>query len=274
MDTKFPFPEDPENWQAAYTADNAYYDTGAVSSNASFIETVSFLTALIFSIALLFSRSRQNNYLFTLDPGLVNQLDMGQLTPQIREAFQSHGITLTACAELVVQKAGSEWVIKDTDGRYLILNEKQTLNVYAKENGLITFLYSKIPPTQYLFGLNPGLTSSLDTGQLPPQILADFQSRGVTLTACAKLVVQKAGSEWVIIDTGGRYLLRHEQQTLKVYAQQDEIIVLAILGIMLFIAAVVRIRIPAGWKFGISPGRKILWGVLPPAGEHQHIGGH
>jgi len=79
MDTNFPFPEDPKEWQAAYTADNAYYDSEAISSTASLISTISLLVALGYSSILLFSRqpSNQNEYIFLSIVGICLLLVYG-----------------------------------------------------------------------------------------------------------------------------------------------------------------------------------------------------
>lgn len=140
MDMKFPFPADPEKWQAAYTADNAYYDAGPISSIAPLIRTASLVTALLFSIAFLFSNFPAKQFLFSLDPGLADDLDAGQLTDPVREAFQNHDKPLPPTATVGVEQAGSEWVINDADTQYLIRNEGQTLNVHIKQNRLIAFI--------------------------------------------------------------------------------------------------------------------------------------
>lgn len=75
MNINSPFPTDPEKWQAAYTADNAYYDTGAVSSTASLIGTVSLVMALLFSITFIFSKlSANQNGLLILGIAVITSI--------------------------------------------------------------------------------------------------------------------------------------------------------------------------------------------------------
>ena len=69
----------------------------------------------------------------SIDPGLANVLDAGQLTNSIREAFQNQSRVLTAAAKLKVKQVGSNWVINDAGIKYNIRNEQQGLNVYFYE---------------------------------------------------------------------------------------------------------------------------------------------
>ena len=75
MDEKFPFPTDPEKWQAAYTADNAYYDAKPISRRASLLGLLALITVLVYSIVYLFSWLPSTSYWFTLFPGFVSDLD-------------------------------------------------------------------------------------------------------------------------------------------------------------------------------------------------------
>ncbi|MBV5336961.1 MAG: hypothetical protein J0653_02950, partial [Deltaproteobacteria bacterium] len=93
-----PFPTDPENWQAAYTADNAYYDAVPISRRASLLGLLALITALVYSIVYLFSWLPSTSYWFNLAPSFVGDLDGRNLTDPIREAFKDGGRPLTANA--------------------------------------------------------------------------------------------------------------------------------------------------------------------------------
>jgi regulator of protease activity HflC (stomatin/prohibitin superfamily) len=143
MDVKFPFPENPEKWQAAYTADNAYYDTGSVSPAASFIGLAATVLALVYALVTLFNVLPMKQVLY-LDPEFISNLNEPNLTSQIRQAFQNQKRTLSPLALIAVEQSGSKWMIIDGSTRYYIRNEPQNeqpnLKVYVNQNPLITLI--------------------------------------------------------------------------------------------------------------------------------------
>jgi predicted membrane-bound mannosyltransferase/DNA-binding beta-propeller fold protein YncE len=75
----------------------------------------------------------RNQVSLSLDPVLATVLDLGQVTDQIREAFQNQGRTLSADAKLTVKEAGKRWVIKDSGIKFNIQNDQGILNVHFYE---------------------------------------------------------------------------------------------------------------------------------------------
>ena len=159
MDKKFPFPTDPENWQAAYTADNAYYDAEPISRRASLLGFLALVTMLVYSIVYLFSRLPPTSYWFNLVPGFVGDLNRSDLTEPIREAFKDQGRPLTANAAIQEVDSSKTWVINDGSVQYFIHNEPPNLDVYDK---------------QYWFSLTPEDISTMDKEQLNDAVREEF----------------------------------------------------------------------------------------------------
>ncbi|MDD2922431.1 MAG: TIGR03663 family protein [Anaerolineales bacterium] len=76
---------------------------------------------------------RQPQFLFGVDAGLAKDLDAGQLTNSILEAFRNQGKPLTANAAIKVKQIGAEWLLKDAGSQYQIKNEQYALNIYADD---------------------------------------------------------------------------------------------------------------------------------------------
>lgn len=202
MHKKFPFPSDPENWQAAYTADNAYYDAKPISPRASLLGFLTLLIALAYSILYLFNRLPSTIYWFNLAPSFVGDLDAKNLTEPIREAFKDKGRLLTDGAVINVNEPGKAWVINDGNLQYFIHSEPPNLKVYDK---------------QLWFSLTPDDISSLDTEKLSDTIREAFKSKGHDLTDKAKIKTEQSGNSWIINDGDQRFFIRNEQQSINVY---------------------------------------------------------
>ena len=76
-------------------------------------------------------RSRLNRLLFSV--GLDEQawLDDGKISLGLRDTFVKHGFLLATDAAVLVNQPSKRWIITDQDGRHLILNENNTLNIYV-----------------------------------------------------------------------------------------------------------------------------------------------
>ncbi len=205
MGAKFPFPTDPEKWQAAYTADNAYYDAGPISRTASFLKIISAILALTYGIVFLFSRLPTRELWFVLDEGFIVMLDKGELTDEIREAFLREGFPLGQNAALEVESRGDSWIIIDGNKTYFVHKEKKEPRVYHKP---------------YAFTLDIGLVSTLDSGQVSAPLRLAFENQGKPLDAEAKIKVKQLGASWVITDGEGTYYIDNEQQNIKVYEKK------------------------------------------------------
>jgi len=70
-------------------------------------------------------------YLFSIASTFAGELDKKQVSNNLRNQFQPHGIILSAAAAVAeVIEAGKRWTIIDADQMYLILRKNQMLDVY------------------------------------------------------------------------------------------------------------------------------------------------
>jgi regulator of protease activity HflC (stomatin/prohibitin superfamily) len=235
MDTHFPFPNDPEKWQTAYTADDAYYNEGSISSTASLLGSASLITVLLYSAVFLFAQLFLKFHLFNLDPGFAATLDGSQVTESLREAFQNQEWILSDQASITVLRAGSKWTIRDANIQYTIQTRGQTLSVDGERNGIM-FLLRNLHIKNYLFQLDPGMIETLDASRISEPLREAFQKEGITLDANAAIVVKEAGSQWTILDPNRHFLIRNDRQSLKVFEKQQGLI---ILGVCMFICLTV-----------------------------------
>lgn len=80
-------------------------------------------------------------YLFSIDASCRADLDLGRVSPKIRDAFQRNESTLSADVKVEIPRLASEWHIEDGNKEYLVLSAagkdpenaklEDTLNVYA-----------------------------------------------------------------------------------------------------------------------------------------------
>lgn len=75
---------------------------------------------------------------------------------------------------------------------------------------------AKKPPTA-ITALNPQLAAELDTGKMSEHLFSQLRGR-LNLTPNARIEVEAAGSQWLIIDTANRFRIKNEGSALKVYA--------------------------------------------------------
>lgn len=75
---------------------------------------------------------------------------------------------------------------------------------------------AKKPPTA-IAPLNPQLAAELDTGKMSEHLFSQLRGR-LNLTPNARIEVETAGSQWLIIDTANRFRIKNEGSALKVYA--------------------------------------------------------
>jgi regulator of protease activity HflC (stomatin/prohibitin superfamily) len=220
MSVKFPFPADSEKWQTAFTADNAYYDAGAISPTASFIGRAAFIAVWVYSIVFLFAQLPMSGKLFHLDSQFQEEFERGQITEALREAFRSQGWVLTNTASLSIKQADSEWEIQDEAILYIIQNRHSELSVRGETKGIM-FLF-------LLFQLSQDHSEALDMSQITDPIREVFTNNEIELTVAAIVIVDKAGNKWTIRDANRQHLIQREGQILKVYGKQKEGFVIAV----------------------------------------------
>jgi hypothetical protein len=84
--------------------------------------------------------------LFSIDPTCDTDLDANKLSVKLGNEFKNKGVTLSAKANIAVEKAGEKWRVYDADSEFLVRRESGALNVYA-----VTRLQLRLPG-----GLTPG----------------------------------------------------------------------------------------------------------------------
>lgn len=79
---------------------------------------------------------------------------------------------------------------------------------------------AKKPPTPItpvpIMGLNPRLAAELDTGTMSEHLFSQLRGR-LNLTPDARIEVEAAGSQWLIVDRANRFRIKNEGKDLKVY---------------------------------------------------------
>ena len=144
-------------------------------------------------------------FLFILAPKPVHILNTGQLTDPVYETFKSNGRPLTDKATVTIEQPGSTWIIVDEKKQFFVRNESPNVNVYEE---------------QHWFSLDINSIAALDTNQLTDPIREVFKNHEKPLTAAALVQVMQPGSVWVIIDGSIYYIVKNEQQNIKVYGKQ------------------------------------------------------
>ncbi len=126
-------------------------------------------------------------FLFGVGPELAGDLDSGILSAALRDAFKQSKITLSPQATLVVEEAGTSWVVVDSVKTYTIEREDAVLNVYS--NAVSTVLREA------------------------------FKANGRTLGSTAHVEILESGSKWLVADAGSKYTIQREDgQALAVFA--------------------------------------------------------
>ena len=122
-------------------------------------------------------------FLFSLDPGLVEDLDNHLMFSGLRGAFQNQNKPLTPQAQVGVIQSHIAWTIIDGGTTYTIQNENATLNVYGA-GGLIN-----IQPAIYLFSLALSFAGDLDGGPVSGALQSEFQRHQKPLSPQAQVQV-------------------------------------------------------------------------------------
>jgi hypothetical protein len=131
--------------------------------------------------------------LFTLPAIFATDLDLGNATPTLRQAFADYGITLSANELAVfVVTPGAEWGLYD-----------QVANVsYTITTESMAYVYDG---SSLLFSLPAGVIGEFGGSSAPPaDLIAQFTSNGITLSSSLQLTVIAPGSSWQLVDEGNK----------------------------------------------------------------------
>ncbi|HGJ63891.1 TPA: signal peptidase I [bacterium] len=88
---------------------------------------------------------------FDLNLEHQNELDIGNLSKELRREFESHGIILSQNAGISVIRTGSRWLIGDTDRTYVVRKKGNMLKIYTN----IHILNSNKPEIGNIFVFDP-----------------------------------------------------------------------------------------------------------------------
>ncbi len=82
--------------------------------------------------------------IFTLSPKIIPDLDSGQLTEDLIQAFEDKDISLRHATEIIIQRPGEKWKLIDGLNIFFITKEDQTLRVKTPGNYGEAFNFIKI----------------------------------------------------------------------------------------------------------------------------------
>lgn len=180
---------------------------------------------------------------FEIDAAVAADLDTGQVTAAIGDAFTLNKVELSKPA-VTILAAGAKWRIDDPKkGSYLIRTGLNLLTVDCLPPGAwtnaVSFRRVNVPAGTYcvrlrvdglsraqsllsegalLFSGSTASVSGLDAGTVPTRLRNEFQKAGNVLPPGATAIVRNAGSEWTIPVTPGRsFLVKLDGKALRVY---------------------------------------------------------
>ncbi|MFB0525510.1 MAG: outer membrane protein assembly factor, partial [Phycisphaerae bacterium] len=101
-------------------------------------------------------------FLFSLGPEFQRDLDNGIISEKLRQAFEENDLRVSPDARLLVEQAGSRWLITDELKQYSIRKEERLLNIYV---GPADRMDAKVDIEEGLTGMiTPGVGVSSDVG--------------------------------------------------------------------------------------------------------------
>lgn len=136
--------------------------------------------------------NRQGDELFAVPAIFAAALDQGNVSPSLSQTFADYGVTLSNQLAVIVVTPGAQWLLDDQAANvsYTITTES---NAYVYDGSSL------------LFSLPAGIVSELVGGAAPPaDLLAQFTSRGITLSSSLQLTVVAPGVSWQLVDEGNQ----------------------------------------------------------------------
>lgn len=138
-----------------------------------------------------------------LDPAFQATLDLGVISPDLRQQLQANGVRLSLGPTLVVRNAGLSWQVLDGVQNYVI--RRVDPFVYNARGYRLFTLFSLFIP-------------DLNNNNLTAELRGVFEAQRVALAPAAVLSTQQAGSQWRIVDGAQTYTIRG-QHRLSVFEQ-------------------------------------------------------
>ena len=149
--------------------------------------------------------------LFTLSQDIHEALHRGEMSEEIRLAFEDKGLTLLNAATLHKVKP-DKWVVRNGDATYKITQKEEEIapDSTGKSTLAPTFQVTQDTP----FTLSTAHRKALNKGVVSPELRAAFEERGLSLGSQA--VAEKHGRRhWTLTDERRTYTLREHEHKVK-----------------------------------------------------------
>ena len=141
-----------------------------------------------------------------------NQVDI--YLPDLKDAFDTNKIELSADLEISTEQKNKQWFIKDK-------KRKQTYSIAKGNEKLVVYQQSKPEILTYLFEVDSASQTVLSAGKLSPELIQGFETLKIPLSRRAQVSAGEEGMSWDIKDQSLKYNIRNENDRLKVYLDLD-----------------------------------------------------
>lgn len=165
--------------------------------------------------------------IISISLNLQNELDNKDISIDLRQELGLNEILLSIDAVVVVEEAGSRWLIADGDSKYTIKKE---------DNGLGVYRGTDTEDMELAFNIaldlrnESALQSDLNNNIVPESLVSKFEAVDMKLSQNAAVAVEEADSEWLVTDkTHGKgilkWLMPSKDKRYHVRRQNGELIV-------------------------------------------------
>ena len=137
-----------------------------------------------------------------------NQIDI--YLPDLKDAFDTNKIALSADLEISTEQKNKRWFIKDEKG-------KQTYNITNGNEKLIVYQQSKPEILTFLFEVGLASQTTLAAGKLSPELIQGFEKLKIPLSQRVQVSAGEDDVSWNLKDQSLEYNIRNENDRLKVY---------------------------------------------------------
>jgi RHS repeat-associated protein len=156
-----------------------------------------------------------------LAPDVHADLQNNNVSANLRQQFQNHGINLTPNPVIATIQAGTQWRITDGGQTYTARGHNRLhVSTTAGAEPQNHTVHVRPWNGQSLFTINNfavGIPNALDLSNISVDLRQVLQINGVTLSGDATVLVLQTGSEWHITDRGRGYTIRRDGNNLNVF---------------------------------------------------------
>lgn len=137
-----------------------------------------------------------------------NQIDI--YLPNLKDAFDTNKIELSADLEISTEQKNKRWFIKDE-------KRKQTYSITNGNEKLIVYQQSKPEILTFLFEVGLASQTPLAAGKLSPELIQGFEKLKIPLSRRVQVSAGEDDVSWHLKDQSLEYNIRNENDRLKVY---------------------------------------------------------